>query len=274
MTTSPRHHLERRPNRLEAWRRVRSGSHWFIEYRGVQETVDHVIGVLPRAERVSVPSTDTEWPYRIRMDFEPDQSLDDFLDFLQEVLVIRIEQEGFLNAAIALDLYKHPVMSKSGEVVEYTETANLVRLIKGSPPATRDEVNRAGQTLCELLSNALLRHEWFNEATRILPVPGHDRDKPSIGVMLGALLSQEIGIPWTAVQSKTKYRKPVKKMSDRERAALLHEFRVDEDLTGQTVLIVDDVHHTGSTMAGVANAARQAGATTVLGLAMTKDLRR
>lgn len=253
---------------------MRSGAHWFIEYRGVEETADHIIGVLPRATRVGTLGNDSEWPYRVRMDFEPDKSLDDFLDFLQEVLVIRIEQEDFLNAAIALDLYKEPVTSKSGEVLEYTETAKLIRLLKGSPPATRDEVNRAGQALCESLSSAVLRHEWFNEATRILPVPSHDRDKPSIPVMLGALLAQEVGIPWTAVQSTTKYRKLVKKMSDRERAALLHEFRIDEDLTGQTVLVVDDIYHTGSTMAGVANAARQAGATTVLGLAMARDTRR
>lgn len=253
---------------------MRSGSHWFVEYRGVQETVDHVVGVLPRAERVGTLGPDTEWPYRIRLDFEPDKSLDDFLDFLQEVLVIRVEQEDFLNAAIALDFYKQPVTSKSGEVLEHTETANLVRAIKGDRPATKDEVNRAGQALCESLSNAVLRHEWFNEATRILPVPGHHRDKPSVGVMLGVLLAQEIGVPWTAVQCANAYRKPAKKMSDRERAALLHEFRVDDDLTGQTVLIVDDVYATGSTMAGVANAARQAGAATVLGLAVARNVRR
>jgi hypothetical protein len=114
---------------------------------------------LFKAELVPTLSHDAEWPYRIRMDFEPEQSLDDFLDFLQEVLVIRIEQEDFLNAAIALDFYQHPVMSKSGEVVEYTETADLIRLIKGFRPAKKDEVNRAGQTLCESLSNAVLQHE-------------------------------------------------------------------------------------------------------------------
>jgi predicted amidophosphoribosyltransferase len=114
---------------------------------------------------------------------------------------------------------------------------------------------------------------WFNEATRILPVPGHTRDKPSVSVMIGALLSRELGIPLTDIEAKSAYRKPAKDMKLHERRALLHEFRIDEDLEGRTVLVLDDVYHTGWTMAGVAHAAEQAGATTVLGLAAARNLK-
>jgi predicted amidophosphoribosyltransferase len=123
------------------------------------------------------------------------------------------------------------------------------------------------------LSDAIVRHEWFNEATRILAVPGHAQDKPSVSVMVGTLLAHELGIDLTTVTGRRPYRKPAKLMSPRERVALLNEFRVNENLQGRTVLVLDDVYHTGYTMAGVANAARQAGAATVLGLAAARNLR-
>ncbi|OLZ57227.1 hypothetical protein BS329_00630 [Amycolatopsis coloradensis] len=207
------------------------------------------------------------------MDFEPDSSLNEFMDFLREVLVINIEQKGHLDAAVALDFYQRSVREGSSELV-HTETADLIRLIKGYAAARRAEVDHAGLRLCRSLSDVVVRHEWFNEATRILPVPGHARDKPSVSVMIGTLLSQELGIPLTTVESRSEGRKPAKKMTDRERAALLHEFRIDEDLEGRTVLVLDDIYHTGYTMAGVAYEAKRSGAKMVLGLAAARNIRR
>ncbi|MCP2256793.1 Phosphoribosyl transferase domain-containing protein [Streptoalloteichus tenebrarius] len=62
-------------------------------------------------------------------------------------------------------------------------------------------------------------------------------------------------------------------MTRKERSTLLDEFRVDERLDNQTVLVVDDIYHTGFTMAGVAKAARTAGAKTVLGLVAARNIR-
>ncbi|KAA2254873.1 phosphoribosyltransferase [Solihabitans fulvus] len=258
---------------LDAWRRVPSGSHWFIEFRGVPETADHIIGAFPRAKNVGTVGHDAKWPYRIRLDFNPDSSLDEFLDFLKEVLVIRIERQDLLDAAIALDFYNQPAAGDSAKV-EHTATANLIRLVKKYEQASPAEIDRAGLTLCESLSDAILRHEWLSQATRILPVPGHARDKPSVAVLLGALLTHELGIPRTEVGCLRAERKQAKNMTDDERAALLNEFVIKEDLTGRTVLVLDDVYRTGFTMAGVASAARRAGATTVLGLVAARTLRR
>lgn len=271
--TEERYQPDSRANHLEAWKLTRSGSAWFLQYRGVPAVTDHVLGILPRAKAVGTLSHDAQWPYRIRMDFNPDGSLAEFLDFLQEVLVIHIRQKGYLDAAIALDFYTRPAKNGSGDLV-YTSTAQSIRLIKHYESAEQAEVDRAGQELCRSLSDAIVRHEWFNEATRILAVPGHARDKPSVSVLLGTLLSRELGIELTSVSCTTPLRKPGKLMSPRERATMLHEFRVDEDLAGETILVLDDVYHTGYTMAGVANAARRAGAGTVLGLAAARNLRR
>jgi len=270
--TTPRYRPDRRGKHLEAWRLAPSDSAWFLEYRGIPATTDHVLGVLPRAKSVGTLKHDAEWPYRIRMDFEPERSLHDFLDFLREVLVIQIEQQGYLDAAIALDFYRRPVEEGSSETV-HTETGALIGKIKDYTPATEEEWNRAGQALCDSLSDVVVRHEWFNEATHILPVPGHTRAKRSVSGILGTLLSHELGISLTTVEAKSEDRKPAKNMTPEERKALLHEFVVKEDLEGRTVLVLDDVYHTGCTMAGVANAAKRAGATTVLGLAAARNLR-
>ncbi|MFI9453846.1 phosphoribosyltransferase [Amycolatopsis sp. NPDC052450] len=271
--TAPRYRPDRRGKHLEDWRLEPSASAWFLEYRGIPATTDHVLGVLPRARKAGTLKHDAEWPYRIRMDFEPDRSLNDFLDFLKEVLVIQIDQQGFVDAAVALDFYRRPVEDGSSETV-HTETADLIRQIKKYIPAEQEENNRAGQALCDSLSDVVVRHEWFNEATRILPVPGHTRKKRWVSVMLGTLLSQELGIRLTTVESKSGDRKPTKNMTLEERKALLHDFRIEEDLEGRTVLVLDDIYHTGYTMAGVANAAKRAGAATVLGLAAARNLRR
>ncbi|KFU76083.1 Phosphoribosyl transferase domain-containing protein [Amycolatopsis lurida] len=270
--TAPRYRPDRRGKHLEDWWLEESDSARFLKYRGIPATADHVLGVLPRARKVGTLKHDAEWPYRIRMDFEPDRSLSDFMEFLKEVLVIQIKQQGFVDAAIALDFYRRPVEDGSSETV-HTETGNLLRQVKDYTPTEQEEWNRAGQALCDSLSDVVVRHEWFNEATRILAVPGHTLAKRSVSVILGTLLSHEFGIPLTTVESKSGDRKPAKNMTPEERKALLHEFRVEEDLEGRTVLVLDDIYHTGYTMAGVANAAKRAGATTVLGLAAARNLR-
>ncbi|GHF05982.1 hypothetical protein GCM10017786_44420 [Amycolatopsis deserti] len=63
-----------------------------------------------------------------------------------------------------------------------------------------------------------------------------------------------------------------KKMPRTERSVLRWGSRINEDLQGETVLVVDDVYHTGETMAGVAAAAKNRGAKTVLGLAAARTL--
>lgn len=60
-------------------------------------------------------------------------------------------------------------------------------------------------------------------------------------------------------------------MTDEEKESAREDaYVVTENLHGRTVLILDDLYESGATMAGVANAARRAGASTVLGLASTR----
>jgi predicted amidophosphoribosyltransferase len=92
-------------------------------------------------------------------------------------------------------------------------------------------------------------------------------------VRIGETLNRLLGLSIVTVDSRTEFRRSAKNMTSAERAALLDEFIVVDDLRGCTVLVVDDVYHTGYTMAGVAKAARAAGAVTVLGIVPVRVMR-
>jgi adenine/guanine phosphoribosyltransferase-like PRPP-binding protein len=92
-------------------------------------------------------------------------------------------------------------------------------------------------------------------------------------VRIGHTLSQKLGLDLITVGTRNEFRQSAKSMTSEQRTALIDEFFIQDDLTGETVLIVDDVYHTGSTMAGVAKAARQAGAVSVLGIVPARNVR-
>jgi phosphoribosylpyrophosphate synthetase len=258
----------RRTDRLEEWKLEPSGSSWFLRYRGSPGVTDHVLGALPRAKALADSRTDARLPHRVRMDFAPPDGLEDFLRLLGEVVLIPPGPPGGPDGAVALDRYARPVREGSSETAR-TEHGGLLHLVRHGGP--RAEVDRAGRRLCAELAEVVLRHEWFVRATRLLPVPGHDPDRPAASALLGIGLAQELGLDLTPVATRARPRKPARQLTPRERGDLLNAFRVDEDLGGRTVLVVDDSHRTGHTMAGVANAARRAGAAAVLGLVVVHN---
>ncbi|QFZ17476.1 phosphoribosyltransferase [Saccharothrix syringae] len=250
------------PN-LADWKLEPSGSSWLLRFRCPPEVADHVFGALPDAEPLRNRGTDPRWPYRLRLDSAPPADLADFLALLGEVLVVPVNHEA-LDAVLALD---HRMQLDGSARTDRAEQLHLVK--HGGVPA---EVDRAGQELVAALAEAVIRHEWYVRATRVLPVPGHEPPRPAASVLLGLALAQDLGLGLTPVTGPA--RKPARLMTARERVDLLSAFRVDEDLTGRTVLVVDDAYQSGYTMAGVANAARRAGATTVLGLTAVWHTRR
>ncbi|HEY2062845.1 phosphoribosyltransferase [Amycolatopsis sp. NBC_01480] len=260
-----------RANRLHAYELEQSSTAWFLNLRGSEETTRHIVGALPRARAVRPAAGDRQWPQRVRLDFEPPSNLAELLDLLTDVYVIEIQHRASLDAALALDFYRE---SADGTGSQLTETGEWVRRVKRYDEhrdLPQQEVDEAGQKLCTALVDAILQHEWFLSAGKVLLVPGHEPG-PSASVLLGAGVAEQLGRPRVGVEPVAAKRKPAKQMTTAERAGLLGGYRVKEDLAGETVLIVDDLYQTGSTMAGVARAARAAGATTVLGIAATRTL--
>ncbi|HEY3709484.1 MAG TPA: phosphoribosyltransferase [Amycolatopsis sp.] len=269
--SSTDYQADSRANRLEDYEFEQSSTTWFLNLRGSEEATRHIVGALPRAKVARPAAGDRRWPQRIRLDFEPPSNLTELLELLKTVYVIEIKYQDSLNAALALDFYRE---SADGTGPQPTETGEWVRRVKRYDEhhdLPQPEVDAAGKRLCEALVDAIAQHDWFLGADRVLLVPGHEPG-PSAGFLLGANVAGQLGRPPVEVEPVVVSRKSAKQMTTKERAGLLGGYRIRADLTGETVLIVDDLYQTGSTMTGVARAARRAGATTVLGIAATRTL--
>jgi hypothetical protein len=266
--------LDRRANKLADWTFHQVGREWFVLLRGSQEIAKHVIAGSSGAQLVDLrPGHRPHWTHRVHLAAPPSRQLKEFLRLLQTILVLCV-RDG-IDGAVALDFYQRPCVTDSDKL-EYTPTGSLIRTIKYrvSQP---DEITTAGLALCRSLSDMVTSHPWLRSATRILPVPGHDPrvSAASASVRMGHTLRRNLALGLTRVGTRSdEYRRSAKEMTPEERASLADGYAIDEDLSGCTVLIVDDVYHTGHTMAGVARAARGAGATTVLGVVAARARRR
>jgi hypothetical protein len=259
---------DRRGDRLDDWNWEHVGQERLLLLRGSDETAHHVCMGLPGAVSVDLyPKHRPRWTHRLRLRTSADVT--ELLTLLQRVLVLPVPDE--LDAAIALDLYSRPCPTGTNGLA-YTSVGELIRQIKYEN-RNRDKVRSAGQSLSGSLTEVVLTHPWFRSCDFIAPVPGHDRTRLSASVRIGATIARDAEKTQISVTSRREFRRPAKDMSRVERAQLMDEYSIDEDLTGRTVLVVDDVYHTGSTMRGVARAARHAGASAVLGLAGARNLR-
>jgi hypothetical protein len=247
------------------------GHEWFVLLRGSSEIAVHVVAGCPGAQLVDRRWHHRPyWSHRVHLPQAPDAGLRDFLDLLRRILVLCV-RDG-IDGAVALDFYSRSNGADQG--LEPTETGALVRTIKSYGYASSDQIRSAGQELGQMLTDTVASHPWLRSAVRILPVPGHDpRVVVSAGVRIGHTLGRTLALNLIAVDTRRDYRPPAKNMTSDERAALLDEFIVVDDLVGCTVLVVDDLYHTGYTMAGVAKAARAAGAVTVLGIVPARVMR-
>lgn len=184
-------------------------------------------------------------------------------------MVLRVPDE--LDGVIALDLYSRPCPTGTNGLA-YTSVGELIHTIKYEN-RDPDKASSAGRSLSGSLTEVVLTHPWFRSCDLILPTPGHDRTRLAASVRIGATIARSTGKKRSSVTCRHEFRRAAKDMDRDERARLMDEYSIDQDLSGRTVLVVDDVYHTGCTMRGVARAARHAGASTVLGLAGARTLR-
>jgi competence protein ComFC len=91
--------------------------------------------------------------------------------------------------------------------------------------------------------------------------------------VLADLLSQRLGLPIiNGATEKTKITQPMKNVTRTERAAILAEAIVAgaESVDGKSVLLLDDLYDSGSTMARVCEILKEKKAKNVHGLAITR----
>lgn len=138
-------------------------------------------------------------------------------------------------------------------------------------------VRAVAPELAQLLAGYLTSHPLTGSV--LAPVPLHSRRLRSRGYNQSALLARELGkLTGLAVDERlvfrTKYAPPQVQAASREqrRSNVENSFQCGEDLSGQAVILVDDVATTGSTLSACAAALKEAGAVSVWGLTVARQV--
>jgi len=193
--------------------------------------------------------------------------LKDFLDLLKEILVLRLNKnlEGYfedeLDQCFALDFnLEDPETYTGAGSLEYEAKYN--------------EDRKSADKLAELLATVCSCHPNLRDVDHIAAVPGNPGKSfhlPDILVKkMGKHLERDVGLDL----EKTKKTPQLKNLSFAEKVETLKDvFCLGEDVEDQTVLLVDDLYQSGTTMWTLARFLKENGADSVYGLACVKSWR-
>lgn len=189
----------------------------------------------------------------------------DFLKTYPLVLPSRDLEESLIGAvdeAYVLD--RNFTTATSGE---YTIVGKL------EDAAKHHGDDAAATELARLLAGAIDAHPGLRRADIIMAIPGN----PAKGSHLPDLLVRDVrkilGRDETLALTKTAATRPIKDLPLKEKAAaLVGAFAVPE-VQGRSILLIDDVLQSGTTMHTVARALKDAGARRVMALACVKTWR-
>lgn len=135
----------------------------------------------------------------------------------------------------------------------------------------------------EKLGNAviefILAHPRYSSSNVIASIPPHEAaTKSSLPGRIVTQVAEALGLTRVEIK-RAKETPPQKEITDDDRAVGVRKrianqknsMRVDEDLSGLSIIVIDDLYGSGGSMQEAARAARAAGATQVLGLSLTKQ---
>ena len=127
------------------------------------------------------------------------------------------------------------------------------------------------------MANALQQRDLDIDA--LVPVPLHPRQLRRRGYNQAALLAKEVGRRLDIPVEETYLRRhrwsgPQVRVADYESrwANVAYAFQCDADVQGKTLLLVDDVMTTGSTMHSAASTLKAAGAESVWALTLAREV--
>ena len=137
-------------------------------------------------------------------------------------------------------------------------------------------VRAASETLGELMTQHLKRNAVRNDT--LVPVPLHPSRLRNRGYNQSALLARHVGrnldLPVredVLVRVRNAPPQVETRTRDERRTNVGGNFACDVDLSGLTVLLLDDIATTGSTLSECASALREAGASRVYALTLARD---
>lgn len=192
-------------------------------------------------------------------------TVDELCTLLREVLTLVPVPE--LDTILALDFYKRP--DPAVPQVEWQNTTagglcNRLKFWKGDPAAQAE----AAFELVHRLSRAIGRHPLYNVAELLVVVPS---TRSGVSESLGQEVATELRRPYQIARETTGAAWQAKAGTDGQPP---RHYTVTGGVAGRSVIVIDDVYRSGSSMRGVGAACRRAGATRVLGLVAARTLRR
>jgi hypothetical protein len=206
----------------------------------------------------------------------PPQKITSLLDLLSHhVLTVKCPEH--VDFALALDWYKTPIDEQNPKDWPNTAVGELVHRGKywySKKPSEAAKQRECGLALVDRLQSVISNHPLLRGIGCVAAVPGHDAQVVSFGARLAASVAQTLKTQLVPCSALAEFRTPAKNLGLTERVAVItNQFVCHYDLTGWSMLIIDDIFSSGSTVAETARALRAAGATRVASLCAVRTMR-
>ena len=184
---------------------------------------------------------------------------------------VTIADDADESHAIYLHTLPHPGNEPGVAEMIRTRIGNLVYKAKSYTPSTGSKP--AASDLAQKFVYWLERHPQYMKAHVIVPVPPSNKAKAfDLPAFVAKHIATELDLE-VATCTKARATLSQKEVGDDLQALEANvkgSFAVENDLLGQTVVIVDDIYSSGHTVNELVRACRAAGAFTVLSLTATK----
>jgi hypothetical protein len=242
------------------------GARQWLYLRGPEEAAQQIqmaFGDLCR--RVPVPNESAEtYTHCQQFDSGVQPQVITMVELLGEILTCTSRAE--LDCAVVLDWYTEP---PTAEKPNWSYTGGGLVLNRSKYRTDSEDRKAARKLLMSTLAELVGLHPLLRDAPVIVTCPGHAGDGAGFSEQLARRLGEVTGkqvVETVAINGPRLSRKEDPTQS------LAGAFRIDTPLP-TSVIVVDDVYQSGTTMAAVATAARAAGAERVFGLAFVRTMK-
>ena len=195
--------------------------------------------------------------------------LESFLRILQ--WTVTISDHADESHALYLHTIPHPAVDPYEAEFRRTKMGELVNRAKSYSPYTGSKP--AASNLFDYVQYWIVRHPRYKAADVIIPAPPGNPSKAfDLPLFIAERLAEHLGIPIYSCQKTGNMQQQKQVVQDLPtlQANVSGKVRVNQNLNGKTVLVLDDLYQSGATIDEVVRACRASGAHTVLSLVATK----